>query len=59
VIEDHRAFRAHRMPDHPGDRGAVLLGPGASRSSPYQPWPDTPHGPITGTERGLAASDPV
>ena len=25
VIEDHRALRAHIMPDHAGDRGAVSL----------------------------------
>jgi hypothetical protein len=28
------------MPDHAGDRGAVRLDPGASRSPAYQPDPD-------------------
>src|SRR6266496_1873735 len=37
VIEDHYALRADIMPDHGGDRGAVRLGRGASRSPPYQP----------------------
>jgi hypothetical protein len=37
VIEDHRALRAHILPDHAGDRGTARLDPGASRSPAYQP----------------------
>jgi hypothetical protein len=36
VIFDHLRPPGHIMPDHAGDRGAVLPGPGASRSPPYQ-----------------------
>ena len=37
VIFDHLRPSGHIMPDHAGDRGAVPLDLGASRSPPYQP----------------------
>jgi hypothetical protein len=40
VIEDHQSPPGHITPDHAGDRGAMLLGLGASRSQAYQPDPD-------------------
>src|SRR5580693_706782 len=40
----HLRPSGHIMPDHAGDRGAVSLSLGASRSPPYQAESDVPEG---------------